>query len=350
MTDQVPPRFPSAYASVPVEWPAETIWPPPPPPRRRFQHRWSRHIVLFVLTFFTTTFAESQAFLAVPLVTVNNLLASDWAVSPFLGFTWEAFARGLWYSLPLLTILSAHEFGHYFACRYHRVDATLPYFIPAPLPLTGTLGAVIRIREAFPSKKALFDIGVAGPIAGFVALIPFLIWGIFLSEVGPVPQDEATIYFGEPLMWKLAEWMRFGVIPEGRDTFLHPMGFAAWWGMLATALNLLPFGQLDGGHIMYAALGRRAAWVSGGTLLLVVLLNIGSASWAVFALMLVVMTFMFGFRHPRIHDEDLPLDPRRRAVAVLAALIFIVCFTPVPIDTIGGDVPAADGIQASARR
>jgi hypothetical protein len=341
VTDQVPPRFPSAYTSVPVEWPAETIWPPPPPPRRRFQHRWSRHILLFVLTFFTTTFAQAFMFLWATIGT---------DVNPFLGFNSDVFLGGLWYSLPLLTILSAHEFGHYFACRYHRVDATLPYFIPAPLPLTGTLGAVIRIREAFPSKKALFDIGVAGPIAGFVALIPFLIWGIFLSEVGPVPQDEATIYFGEPLMWKLAEWMRFGVIPEGHDTFLHPMGFAAWWGMLATALNLLPFGQLDGGHIMYAALGRRAAWVSGGTLLLVVLLNIGSASWAFFALMLVVMTFMFGFRHPRIHDEDLPLDPRRRAVAILAAVIFVVCFTPVPIDTIGGDVPPADGIQASARR
>jgi membrane-associated protease RseP (regulator of RpoE activity) len=336
VTDQVPPRFPSAYTSVPVEWPAETVWPPPPPPRRRFQHRWSRHILLFVLTFLTTTFAP--AFM---------LLWSGF--NPLLAVSWPVFLNGLWYSLPLLTILSAHEFGHYFACRYHRVDATLPYFIPAPLPLTGTLGAVIRIREAFPSKKALFDIGVAGPIAGFVALIPFLIWGIFLSRVGAVPQDQPTIYFGEPLMWKLAEWLRFGVIPPGHDVFLEPMAFAAWWGMLATALNLLPFGQLDGGHIMYAALGRRAAWVSAGTLILVVLLNVGSASWAFFALMLVVMTFVFGFRHPRIHDEDVPLDPRRRAVAILAAVIFLLCFTPVPIDTIGDDAPPpSDGIQASA--
>jgi membrane-associated protease RseP (regulator of RpoE activity) len=341
VTEQVPPRFPSAYTSVPVEWPADTIWPPPPPPRRRFQHRWSRHILLFVLTFFTTTFAQGFMFLWATIGT---------DVNPLLGFNWEVFRAGLWYSLPLLTILSAHEFGHYFACRYHRVDATLPYFIPAPLPLTGTLGAVIRIREAFPSKKALFDIGVAGPIAGFVALLPFLILGLFMSDVGPVPQDQPSYYFGEPLLWKLLERLHYGVIPPGYDVMLEPTAFAAWWGMLATALNLLPFGQLDGGHIMYAALGRRAAWVSAGTLALVVLLNIGSASWAFFALMLVVMTLMFGFRHPRIHDEDVPLDPRRRAIAILAAIIFIICFTPVPIDLIDGDTAPVESIQVSAGR
>lgn len=336
MTEPAPPRFPSAYTSVPVDWP-DVPWPPPPPVRRRFQHRWSRHILLFVLTFFTTTFAQAQAFIAVPLIYYTMWSTGDWSLDPYAGFTWASFTYGLWYSLPLLTILSAHEFGHYFACRYHRVDATLPYFIPAPLPLTGTLGAVIRIREAFPSKRALFDIGVAGPIAGFVTLLPFLVWGMWLSEQGLVPTDEATLYFGEPIMWKLVEWMRFGPTPEGHDTFLHPMGFAAWWGMLATALNLLPFGQLDGGHIMYAALGRRAAWVSAATLAVVVLLNVLSASWAVFALMLMVMALMFGFRHPRIFDEDVPLDSGRRTVAIVAAVIFILCVTPVPIDTIGGE-------------
>lgn len=324
--EQPPPRFPGAYTQVPLEWPPEPTWVAPPPPRRRFQHRWSRHLLLFALTFFTTTFAQAFLFLWATIGT---------GVNPFAAFTWAVFVDGLWYSLPLLTILSAHEFGHYFACRHHNVDATLPYYIPAPLPLTGTLGAVIRIREAFPSKKALFDIGVAGPLAGFVVLVPFLIWGMSLSELGAVPVDQETIYFGEPLLWKLVERLHFGPIPDGFDTMLHPTGFAAWWGMLATALNLLPFGQLDGGHIMYAALGRRAAWVSAATLVLVVLLNIGSSSWAVFAVMLVVMALMFGFRHPRIFDEDVPLDSRRRTVAILAAIIFILCFTPVPIDTIG---------------
>lgn len=312
--------------TVPTGW-QPVGWPPPfRPVRRRFQHRWSTHIVLFALTFFTTSFA--QAF-----IVFWGALGTD--ISPLLGFTREVFLNGLWYSLPLLAILSAHEFGHYFACRIHGVDATLPYFIPAPLPLTGTLGAVIRIREAFPSKRALFDIGVAGPIAGFVMLLPFLVWGMSMSTMGPVPADQQSIYFGEPLLWKVVERLYFGPVPAGYDTFLHPTGFAAWWGMLATALNLLPFGQLDGGHIAYAALGRRAAWISAGTLVLVVLLNFGSTSWTFFALMLVAMALLIGFRHPRIHDEDVPLDPVRRLVAILAAIIFVLCFTPVPITIVG---------------
>lgn len=330
MTESAPPRFPSAYTQVPAEW-TDAPWPPEPPPRRRFQHRWRLHILLFVLTFLTTTFAHTGSFLAIP-----EILWLNWSegqnISPFVLFTWPIFLEGLWFSIPLLIILSAHEFGHYFACRIHKVDATLPYYIPAPLPLTGTLGAVIRIREPFPSKRALFDIGVAGPIAGFVALIPFLIWGVSQAQVGPAPETGLAIYFGEPLLWKALEWAWFGVIPPGSDTMIGGMGIAAWWGMLATALNLLPFGQLDGGHIMYAALGRRAAWVSGATLGVVVLLNVLSSSWAMFAVMLAVMTFIFGFRHPRIWDEDVPLDPRRRAIAIAAVLIFILCFTPVPID------------------
>src|SRR5690606_25832147 len=182
--------------TVPTGW-QPVGWPPAfRPVRRRFQHRWSTHIVLFALTFFTTSFA--QAF-----IVFWGALGTD--ISPLLGFTREVFLNGLWYSLPLLAILSAHEFGHYFACRIHRVDATLPYFIPAPLPLTGTLGAVIRIREAFPSKRALFDIGVAGPIAGFVMLLPFLVWGMSMSTMGPVPADQQSIYFGEPLLWNVVE-------------------------------------------------------------------------------------------------------------------------------------------------
>ena len=164
---------------------------------------------------------------------------------------------GLWYSLPLLLILGAHEFGHYWYCRKHDVDATLPYFLPAPVPLTGTFGAVIRIKEAFPSTRALFDIGVAGPIAGFVVLLPFLYWGVGMSAAVKFPESADLIYFGEPLLFKAMAWLRFGTLPQGFDVVLHPMGFAAWFGMLATAMNLLPFGQLDGGHIAYAVFGAR---------------------------------------------------------------------------------------------
>jgi membrane-associated protease RseP (regulator of RpoE activity) len=172
-------------------------------------------------------------------------------------FSLPVFLAGLWYSIPVLTILGAHEFGHYYYCRVYNVDATLPFFLPAPIQ-SGTLGAVIRIREPFPSRRALFDIGVAGPIAGFVMLLPFLYYGIHKSELGPVAKDQLIFYYGEPLLFKALAWLKFGTRPEGFDVMLHPTGFAAWWGMLATSLNLLPFGQLDGGHGTFALFGAKA--------------------------------------------------------------------------------------------
>jgi membrane-associated protease RseP (regulator of RpoE activity) len=148
------------------------------------------------------------------------------------------------------------------------------------------------------------------------------------------PPGDVPLILGEPLLWKAVSWLHFGRIPTGSDVFVHPLGFAAWWGMLATALNLLPFGQLDGGHIMYAALGRRATAISALTLASVVaLMLLQSVSWSTMAVMLTVMAFVFGFRHPRIVDEDAPLSPGRRVVAVAALLIFVLCFTPAPIST-----------------
>jgi membrane-associated protease RseP (regulator of RpoE activity) len=287
------------------------------PPRPKFRHRYVTHLILFVLTFITTTFsgALGSASRLQDLLTLGGL------------------AAGLWYSIPVLLILSAHEFGHYFACRYYNVDATLPYFIPAPIPLTGTLGAVIRIREPFPSRRALFDIGVAGPIGGFVVLVPLLLWAMAVSTVGPVP--DGAIYFGEPLLFKLLEWLYFGVIPAGMDVLLHPVGIAAWWGMLATALNLLPFGQLDGGHLTYAVMGRRAAIISGAVLIFLLILSTISPSWIVPTVLLSLMSVSFGFRHPPTLDDQEPLDGDRRLVAVIAAIIFALCFTPIPIAFVG---------------
>jgi membrane-associated protease RseP (regulator of RpoE activity) len=294
-----------------------------PPRRPKFQHKYSTHIVLFLLTLFTTTF--TTAWLA--LLSGLNPLP--------LFFMWPVILHGLSYSIPLLIILSAHEFGHYFACRYYNLDATLPYYLPAPLPLSGTLGAVIRIREAFPSKRALFDIGVAGPIGGFIALLPFLYWGMTLSAVFQKTDDSFGIYLGEPLLWQLVEWLHFGVVPESMDVSAHPMALAAWWGMLATALNLLPFGQLDGGHIMYASVGRHAAVVSLLTLFGVSALALQTNSWMLTATLMAVMALLFGFRHPRINDEHEPLDRPRQLVAIAALIIFIICFTPVPIEILG---------------
>jgi membrane-associated protease RseP (regulator of RpoE activity) len=295
------------------------------PRRPKFQHRYRTHVILFALTLATTTWAG--AFHRV------EFLASLGPIGPVHPLSWSFLSGGFWYALPLLAILGAHEFGHYIYCRLHDVDATLPYFIPAPLLLTGTFGAVIRIRESFPSKRALFDIGVAGPIAGFIALVPFLWLGVTLSRVVHIPQGADVLYFGEPLLFKIFSRLHFGAIPPGFDVVLHPMGFAAWWGMLATALNLMPFGQLDGGHIVYSILGRRASLVSIATLGSAVLLTFWSTSWVSMTVMMLVMALFLGVRHPRILDEDTPLDGPRRLVALCALVIFILCFTPVPIET-----------------
>jgi membrane-associated protease RseP (regulator of RpoE activity) len=298
----------------------------PPPERLKFQHRYGRHILLFVATLITTTYAQALFIFA--------MAASNGVLLPAALFGWATIKSGLWYSIPLLTILAAHEFGHYGYCRRYNVDATLPYFLPAPFLLTGTFGAVIRIRERFPSKSALFDIGVAGPIAGFIALVPFLLWGLTKSSLQPI--EPGSLWFGEPLLFKLMARLVFGVFPPGLEVAAHPMAMAAWWGMLATSLNLLPFGQLDGGHIVYSIFGRRAAIVSIATLTATMLLTLRSLSWISMTIMMLVMAFFLGFRHPRIADEDTPLDPTRKMVAVCALLIFMLCFTPVPIETFIG--------------
>ena len=312
-------------AYVPPPAPPEVIWSIPPP-RKKFQHNYRRHLLWFLATFVTTTLA--------PLVSVTFFaLFALMVINPFALINWEMIRDGLWYSVPVLTILAAHEFGHYGYCRRYNVDATLPYFIPAPI-LTGTLGAVIRIKEPFPSKKALFDIGVGGPIAGFVVLLPFLYFGMKWSQVVSRETLTDALSLGEPLVLQaIARW-HFGVLPDGKDIVLHPMAMAAWWGTIATALNLLPFGQLDGGHIAYAALGRRARWVSTATLGVVILLAFRSPSWVMMAGMLTLMAVTMGVSHPRIYDEHEPLDGRRLAVAVIALLIFVVTFTPLPIQAL----------------
>lgn len=242
------------------------------------------------------------------------------------------------YAAAILGILGAHEMGHYLMCRRYDVDATLPFFLPFP-SLAGTLGAVIKIREPFPSRNALFDIAIGGPIGGFVVLVPLLFWGMHLSNVTvlpPVTPGMQMFWLGEPLLFKLAKWWTFGPIPGGSDVNMHPVVFAAWFGMLATAMNLLPFGQLDGGHIAYAVFGPRARYLSMATLIVIGLLMIWSFSWISMALIMLAMAFFLGFRHPPIVDEGTPLDPRRRMVALVALAIFVLCFTPVPIQTFFG--------------
>jgi len=264
-------------------------------PRPKFQDRRWLHALLFVLT---------------------------------IGSTW--LVHGWAYSATILAILGCHELGHYVACRYYDVDASLPFFLPVPITLTGTLGAFIRIREPIPYKRWLFDIGIAGPIAGFVVAVPALVVGIALSTVAPM-QGQSGLFLGEPLLLKAVAWMVFGSLPDTQTLVLHPVAFAAWFGLLATALNLFPVGQLDGGHISYAVLGRRSTYVTIAMIFVAIFLSYQSASWIVWTVVVTGMLFAFGVRHPPVVDEDVPLDTTRKVLAVVAAIIFALCFTPAPI-------------------
>lgn len=330
--------------------PADPYGPPPvSPPARKFRNRTGLHLLLFALTLATTTMTGACHY---------DSFVSEFGRKPTV-VDWSLLWNGLWYSGALLAILGAHEFGHYFYCRRYNVDASLPYFIPAPLPLTGTLGAVIKIREPFPTRTVLFDIGVAGPIAGFVVLIPVLFWGLSLSTVIPSPTEGSGVMLGEPLLFRWAATLVFGPLSEGQSLNIHPMVFAAWFGMLATALNLLPFGQLDGGHITYAALGRWATPISIATVGVALGMNLlVSTSWAFMTLMMLAMLFLLGPRHPSVIYEYEPLGPGRRLIALLALLMLIVCFTPAPIEPydlirqsssvrVGDAVPRARGLPAS---
>jgi membrane-associated protease RseP (regulator of RpoE activity) len=297
-------------------------WAPAPPPARP---RW-RYLVLFLLTALTTSWAGASHYAAF----LSELGAREVELTAF-----QYYANGLWYSASILAILVAHEFGHFFACRYYRVNATLPYFIPFPIALTGTLGAVIRIRSAIPGKRALFDIGIAGPIAGFVVAVPVLLVGMTLSNIVAVPEGFQGLELGEPLLFRAAAWLVVGAPPEGASVNMHPMVFAAWFGMLATALNLFPIGQLDGGHIAYAVLGRLSTVVTIGTFLCLVALTFFSLSWLVWTLLAGASIVALGPRHPRTTDEAIPLDRARRRLALFAVVMFVVCFTPAPVELLG---------------
>lgn len=311
----------------PSELPVEFVWLPRP----KFQDRRWLHALLLALTIGTTT-----------LVGVSHWV--EFAASsgrPYDLAWWALGLRGLWYSGTILAILGCHELGHYLACRYYDVDASLPFFLPAPL-LTGTLGAFIRIREPIPSKRMLFDIGIAGPLAGFVVAVPAIFLGLAMSTVVPSPPVQVVRIFdaadglqlGEPLLFKLAGWTIAGTLDDRHTFNLHPVAFAAWFGMIATFLNLFPLGQLDGGHISYAVLGNRSSKVTLVAIAGAVILTIFSPGLFLWTSMMVVMLWRFGRHHPRTFDEDVPLDTTRRWMALVAVVIFVLCFTPAPIQPI----------------
>lgn len=231
---------------------------------------------------------------------------------------------GIPFSFTLMGILLADELGHFFACRYYGIDATYPYFIPAPT-LIGTLGAFIRIRSPIHDRRALFDVGLAGPVIGFLFAIPALAFAVWYSKVMPGADANSFIVFGNPLIVKfLAFVLRPGVPLD--SLLLNPVGRAAWVGIFATALNLVPGGQLDGGHIVYSIAPEKHTRISLAVIVALVPLALLWSGWLVWAVLLLVT----GFRHPPLLDRWQPLDESRRAWAFVGLLIFVLCFTPMP--------------------
>ena len=301
----------------------------PPPPKDRL---WVP-VLLLLLTIVTTTYVGAGQYLFFTLGFSGTGRGLEAVPQSALSF----FANGLWYSATILAILGCHEMGHYLACRWYRVDATLPFFLPAPLPLTGTLGAFIRIRSRIPSKKALFDIALAGPVAGFVVAVPALFLGLLMSVTEPVPpQLVGGLELGEPLLFRGAAWLIFGSLEEGISINMHPMAFAAWFGLLATALNLFPISQLDGGHISHAVFGRRSTYVTFAMIACAIGLTYLSTSWLVWTVLMLLMILIMGPHHPPTLDDVTPLDSTRVGLAVVALIMLIVCFTPAPIEPFVG--------------
>jgi membrane-associated protease RseP (regulator of RpoE activity) len=318
---------------------------------------WLRHLLLLVAALMTATiagvlqpFGSKPIFPDIPVETWSDAANFFYTLPQnyfflivetlqLLATNSEVLLHGLSFSVSLLFILTAHESGHYIACRIYGVDATLPYFIPTPPMIgpAGTLGAFIKILSPMPSRRATFDIGVAGPIAGFIALIPiaaigFLTWQYAKPAASVSNNLSLGFVFSDPLMMQFMAWI-FNV-NLSLPTLSNPFYFAAWLGLLVTALNLIPSGQLDGGHAIYAVFGEKIHYFTGRVAFAVMALFsiagfyfYNSPSGFLFAVLLGVM---MRIRHPEPID-DTPLDFRRKIVAVLVLLIFVLCFVPFPI-------------------
>jgi membrane-associated protease RseP (regulator of RpoE activity) len=276
------------------------------------------NVVLFALTVVSTLLAGMQ-FVGSP--TFDALRREDW---------WWMLS-GVPFAVTLLATLGVHEFGHYFTARHYGVSVSLPYFIPVPPPfLFGTLGAVIRMRTPARDRNALFDIAAAGPIAGLVIAVPALILGIHWSTVAPVVPG-VWVTFGDSLLTQGLVALRFGPIPAGMKLYTHPVFDAAWVGLLVTALNLMPVGQLDGGRIAYALFGTRHRAVGVATFF--ALLVLGAVTWSVNWVVWGLFVLLFvGFHHGPPLDDLTPLTPGRRAVGLACLLLLILLIPPIPID------------------
>ena len=297
------------------------------------------HTLLFLITAVTTTITGASWVVRVPDGSILDLF-----IGPPLAIIHETLAgnlfpltQGLIFTTTLLVILAAHEFGHYFACRYYGIRATLPFFIPAPPTVTlfGTFGAVIKIKAPITSRRALFDIGIAGPLAGFAVALPASIIGLAIATPAPLTESLPTdaIQFGDPLLFRIIAWA-MGTPPL---IDWNPVYWAAWGALLVTALNLFPVGQLDGGHVLYAVLGKRIhKWVSRAVVAATATLSVLALvqhQLPFYAFWTLVLLFLLKVGHPTV-AEDEPLGRARTILAVVALIVVILCFMHAPVTTL----------------
>ena len=272
------------------------------------------HWVLFISTIFTTLLAGAM---------MEGALVFSKPLEILKGFP---------FSITLMLILGTHEFGHYYYAQKHKVEATLPYFLPAPpfLFLIGTFGAFIKIKSPIYKKDALLQIGAAGPIAGFIIAVPSLLIGLKLSNVVEKVDINNAIMLGDSLLMKFLTWMTYPNLLETQDIMLHPMAFAGWIGLLVTMLNLLPIGQLDGGHIAYAMLGKKQNIFGKLAFIALIPLSFISLNWLFWGLLIFFL--MRSAKHPPIHDINIPLSKFNKRIGYICLIIFILCFIPAPFN------------------
>ena len=320
------PVVPEQYLEPQVSLPSEPVQEssdarPPEPSGRRSR----LPLILFLATCLSTWWAGGLD--KAVLVTMAYLFQPEFDAE-VLHFVTAQVAHGLIYAVAVMVILLAHEFGHFLQARRYGVPASLPFFIPMPFGPTGTMGAVILMRPGGANRKALFDIAITGPLAGLVPSILLTVVGLKLSHVISLQDHGSVLMLGEPLLFRLLSDWFFGPLSEGTDIILHPLAFAGWVGTFITALNLVPIGQLDGGHILYALLRRKAHPVAvcllGGAAAAVFLFRYWG--WSVMLALLIIM----GPKHPPTADDDVPLGPWRVLLGWLILLFVPLGFTPTP--------------------
>jgi len=306
----------------------ETISATAPPAKRKFSFvtKIWLNIVLFILTVFSAFFVGLGW-------SANYKYAEEISRDPEFAAGIGAFhdpqivGLSLLYAAVLIVILLGHELGHYLTCRRYRISATWPFFIPAPT-FIGTMGAFIKIKSPITRKQQLFDIGVAGPLMSFFLSVPVLVVGLSMSKVVPPLPQESSLVFGDPLLLKIISAFFFKTAGPGHEIIPHPLAFAGWVGLLVTAMNLFPLGQLDGGHISYAVFGPKSRVIGRFFLVIFIVLGIFFwAGWLVWALLIKIL----GLNHPRIWDEDASLGTKRKTIGVLILIIFILSFIPDPV-------------------